>query len=49
VDGFAELAGAELRAVVGGHFFKLPASGGELAGDAVQQLARVPRARVALA
>jgi hypothetical protein len=47
-DGVAELAGAELRSVVGGDLAQLPVGGGELCGDAVQQLAGVPGAGVAL-
>ena len=48
VDGGAEVAGAELRAVIRGDFLQLPAGGGKLGGDAVQQFAGVPGARVAV-
>jgi len=47
LDGVAELAGAEFRPVVSGDLAQLPAGGGELACDAMDELAGVARARVA--
>jgi hypothetical protein len=48
LDGVSELARAELGAIVGRGLAQLPAGRLQLAGDAVEQLAGVARARVAL-
>ena len=48
IDGVAEVLGPELGAVVGADLFELPAGRLELSGDAVEQLAGVAGAGVAL-